>query len=160
VRTGVFSVRLGDKVHRVAIAPGGDARVDNQAALSLSAEGEHVFAVDDGGRVRRVFVVCSGERRQVFVHGEIYELTAGVDAEGRRTAARSGSDHLAAPMPARVAAILVEAGQRVRKGEVLLKLEAMKMELAVRAPREGMVKSIGCRVGELVQAGVCLLDLA
>ena len=43
------------------------------------------------------------------------------------------------PMPARVTAILVEPGQAVRKGDVLVKLEAMKMELAVRAPRDGTV---------------------
>ena len=63
-------------------------------------------------------------------------------------------------MPAKVTAVLVEAGQHVHKGDVLITLEAMKMELAVRAPRDGAVKSIACRVGELVQPGVGLLELA
>jgi biotin carboxyl carrier protein len=59
-----------------------------------------------------------------------------------------------------VTAIGVEPGGRVRKGDVLVKLEAMKMEMAVRAPRDGTVTSIACRVGELVQPGVPLLELA
>ena len=128
--------------------------------MALSAEGEHVVVVDDGEQSRRVFVAGSGERRHVFVDGEVYELTVGAEGAGGRRAGRAGSDLLEAPMPARVTAILVEAGRQVRKGEVLLKLEAMKMELAVRAPRDGVVKSIGCRTGELVQPGVGLLELA
>jgi 3-methylcrotonyl-CoA carboxylase alpha subunit len=156
----VFSVQLGDKAHRVTIASGGDARVDDGGALSLSAEGEHVLAVHDGDRSRRVFVSGSGDRRQVFVDGEVYELTVGAESAGRRRSGRSGSDLLDAPMPARVTAIIVAVGQQVRKGDVLLTLEAMKMELAVRAPRDGVVKSIACRAGELVQPGVGLLELA
>jgi 3-methylcrotonyl-CoA carboxylase alpha subunit len=93
------------------------------------------------------------------VDGEIYDVTVGAEIAGRRRAGRADSDHLAAPMPARVTAVLVEAGQHVRKGDVLIKLEAMKMELAVRAPRDGAVKRVACRVGELVQPGVGLLDL-
>jgi 3-methylcrotonyl-CoA carboxylase alpha subunit len=159
VRTGSFSVRLGDKVHRVTITSAGEARIDDGEALSLAAEGEQVTAVRDGVRARRVFVAGAGERRQVFVDGEVYELTVGADAATRR-AGRSFSDLLAAPMPARVTAIVVEVGQEVRKGDVLLKLEAMKMELAVRAPRDGVVKNIACRAGELVQPGVGLMELA
>jgi 3-methylcrotonyl-CoA carboxylase alpha subunit len=160
VRSGTFTVRLGDQAYRVTITASGEARVDDGAPLMTRAGGERVFLVSDGERTRTVFVAGSDERRQVFVDGEVYELTVGDEAAGRRRAARSGSDLLDAPMPAKVAAILVEPGQRVRKGDVLLKLEAMKMELAVRAPREGTVTSIACRVGELVQAGVGLLELA
>jgi biotin carboxyl carrier protein len=67
---------------------------------------------------------------------------------------------IAAPMPAKVSAILFEPGQLVSKGDVLLKLEAMKMELPVRAPRDGAVKTVSCKVGELVQPGVALMELA
>jgi biotin carboxyl carrier protein len=160
VKTGIFSVRLGEKTHRVTITPGGEARVDEGGVLSLAAEGEHVVVVSDCGRARRVFVAGSGERRQVFVDGEVYELTVGAESSGRRRQARPSSDLVAAPMPARVTAILVEAGQQVHKGDVLLKLEAMKMELAVRAPRDGVVRSIACKDGELVQPGVGLMEIA
>jgi biotin carboxyl carrier protein len=62
-------------------------------------------------------------------------------------------------MPATVVKVLVEPGARVVKGDTLLVLEAMKMELPVRAPRDGVVKSVACRQGELVQPGVNLLEL-
>ena len=62
-------------------------------------------------------------------------------------------------MPATVLAIAVQPGQRVAAGDVLLRLEAMKMELPVRAPRDATVIAVKCREGELVQPGVPLLEL-
>jgi biotin carboxyl carrier protein len=153
-------VRLWDTVHRVTITAGGEARVDDGAPLQVSAEGEHMVVVREGDKTRRLVVSAAGDRRQVFVDGEIYNVTVGAESAGRRRAGRADSDHLAAPMPAKVTAVLVEAGQQVRKGDALITLEAMKMELAVRAPRDGTITSIACRVGELVQAGVGLLELA
>jgi biotin carboxyl carrier protein len=67
---------------------------------------------------------------------------------------------LAAPMPATVASIQVTAGQIVETGDLLVVLEAMKMELPIRAPRRGRVVAVACRRGELVQPGVPLVELA
>jgi 3-methylcrotonyl-CoA carboxylase alpha subunit len=62
-------------------------------------------------------------------------------------------------MPATVVSIAVTPGQTVTAGETLVVLEAMKMELAIKAPRDGRVARIACTTGELVQPGVPLVDL-
>ena len=62
-------------------------------------------------------------------------------------------------MPATVLAVAVRPGQKVSAGDVLIRLEAMKMELPVRSPRDATVVAIKCREGELVQPGVPLLEL-
>lgn len=62
-------------------------------------------------------------------------------------------------LPGRVARILVEAGSRVRRGDVLLVVEAMKMEHEIRAPSEGVVRSVACAAGEPVEEGVTLVEL-
>jgi biotin carboxyl carrier protein len=59
-----------------------------------------------------------------------------------------------------VIAIEVAMGQPVRAGDVLLTLEAMKMELPIRSPRDGVVAAIRCAPGELVQPGLPLVELA
>jgi 3-methylcrotonyl-CoA carboxylase alpha subunit len=159
VRIGTFIVRLGETAHRVVAAANGEVRLDDGTSLQVSANGPGTYLVDDGKRVREVFVAGNGEGRQVFVDGEVYDLSADEEARARRRAGRAAAELLSAPMPARVTAIVVEVGQAVRKGDVLVKLEAMKMELAVRAPREGTVSRIACRVGELVQPAVGLLEL-
>jgi 3-methylcrotonyl-CoA carboxylase alpha subunit len=62
-------------------------------------------------------------------------------------------------MPATVVAINVAPGQEVAAGDLLVMLEAMKMELPIRAPRPGRVKALACREGELVQPGMLLVQL-
>jgi 3-methylcrotonyl-CoA carboxylase alpha subunit len=62
-------------------------------------------------------------------------------------------------MPARVIRILIQPGATVKKGDTLVMLEAMKMELPIRAPADGKVAAVHCRDGELVQADAVLLDL-
>ena len=62
-------------------------------------------------------------------------------------------------MPATVVASRSAPGQTVAKDSLLVMLEAMKMELPIRAPRDGRVTAIHCRAGEIVQPGVPLLEI-
>ena len=77
----------------------------------------------------------------------------------KRSVADDGAEMLTAPMPGTVIKINVTPGDAVKKGDVLMLLEAMKMELPVRAPHDGTVRTIGCREGELVEAETVLLEL-
>jgi acetyl-CoA carboxylase biotin carboxylase subunit len=65
-----------------------------------------------------------------------------------------------APMPATVVAIKTATGETVNEGDTVIVLEAMKMELPIKAPRSGVVKAIHCAKGDLVQPGVILLEIA
>jgi acetyl/propionyl-CoA carboxylase alpha subunit len=67
---------------------------------------------------------------------------------------------LAASTPATVTAVKVAAGDHVAAGDTMVVLEAMKMEIPLRAPRAGRVARVGCAVGEQVQPGVALVELA
>ena len=82
------------------------------------------------------------------------------EADRGRPRRRTASHELTAPMPATVTRLLVEPNTPVKAGDVLVMLEAMKMELAIRAPQQGTVGAIHCKVGDLVQPGVALLDFA
>jgi biotin carboxyl carrier protein len=72
---------------------------------------------------------------------------------------RSTSHDMSAPMPATVVKVVVEPNAHVSKGDTILILEAMKMELPVRAARDGVVRKILCREGDLVQPGVNLVEI-
>jgi biotin carboxyl carrier protein len=87
-------------------------------------------------------------------------LRTGSEQVSRSRAGQSGAaGALAAPMPATVIRILVKPGVVVRKGETLILLEAMKMELPLRSPQDGTVRAVRCQEGELVQPGRVLVDL-
>ena len=62
-------------------------------------------------------------------------------------------------MPGRVAAVRVSAGQRVARGEELLVVEAMKMENALRAPRDGVVRAVHVSAGDAVAPGRPLVEI-
>jgi acetyl/propionyl-CoA carboxylase alpha subunit len=110
----------------------------------------------DHGRPHVAWAAISGDTRWVFIDGEVFVFTSGRPSR-RRSASAQGS--LTAPMPATVRQVAVGPGARVRQGDVLLVLEAMKMELPVRAPGDGTVTIVKCRQGELVQAGQDLIEL-
>ena len=70
-----------------------------------------------------------------------------------------GPDNIASTMPATVSQVSVTVGQEVSRGETLVMLEAMKMEIPLRAPRDARVAAIHCAEGDTVEPGVTLVDL-
>lgn len=111
--------------------------------------------VRDGDRVEQIFAVTSGGTTWVFHDGTVHEIAT--EGAARRGAHAHGS--LTAPMPATVLEIKVSAGDLVKRGDILVVLEAMKMELPVRAPGDSRVTAIHCRPGDLVQPESVLIDL-
>lgn len=71
----------------------------------------------------------------------------------------AGSVKISAPMPGKIIAHKVNPGQAVKKGEVILILEAMKMENEIVSPQDGTVASINVAVGQSVEAGDLLATL-
>lgn len=80
-------------------------------------------------------------------------------ASSRPRAKHSDADALRPPMSATVIRIHVAVGATVAEGDPLIVLEAMKMEMPIRAPRAGIVTAVHCREGELVTPATVLLDL-
>jgi pyruvate carboxylase len=68
-------------------------------------------------------------------------------------------DHIVAPMPGKISAVPIRAGQAVAAGERLLSIEAMKMETAVYSPRDGAVGELLVAPGTVVEARDLLVVL-
>ena len=134
-----FTVRAADGDHTVRI------------------EGHHVRV--DGVTVSvpsRAYAVADGDTSWVFLDGVVYEFE--IIRQGRR---RPSSSHgsLTAPMPATVIRINAPSGSVVKRGDTLLVLEAMKMELPIKATADGTVTAVHCAVGDLVQPGISLIEI-
>ncbi len=74
-------------------------------------------------------------------------------------AGAQGSVSVTAPMPGKILAVKASAGQAVKKGDVIMVLEAMKMENDIVAPQDGTVASINAAAGDSVEAGATLATL-
>jgi pyruvate carboxylase len=111
--------------------------------------------VDEHG-LRTVFFELNGQPRSVRVE----DRASGIDRKpANRVAEAANPAHLGAPMPGIVSRIAVKPGQAVKKGEALLSIEAMKMETAVTAERNGTVAEIVVAIGAQVQAKDLLVVL-
>ncbi len=85
---------------------------------------------------------------------------ASAGSPSRRRSSVDGAQSLTAPMPATVVKVLVKPGDRVAKGDTVVLLEAMKMELPLRAAADATVKAVHCREGDLVQPDAVLVEMA
>jgi 3-methylcrotonyl-CoA carboxylase alpha subunit len=155
------NARVGSEIRAVDLRADGVAVVTSEShsgTFSLRYLGHGRFRVAAGDRTLLAHAVDDGETRWVFVDGEVIRLE--LEAPGtRRRRAGGGHESLSAPMPATVVRVLVAPGDRVAKGAPLVVLEAMKMELPLRAPHDAIVETVRCAEGELVQPGVSLIDL-
>jgi len=111
--------------------------------------------VEVGGRRWRGRVTRSGAR--LWLQTPRGDVELAIVPRFEPPGAHGPSGGLVAPMPGKVTQLRVEVGQRVRKGETLLVLEAMKMEHPMRAPEDGVVRELRVALGEQVENGALLL---
>jgi len=155
-----FIVRQGEVATPVEVLADGRVRVGGQdGVFTVTALGSGEYVVSGGGATWRVAVAGPPDARWVGCEG--VSACVDVQPEGlpREMRARGVAGGLSAPMPGTVIDVAVGVGQQVRAGDLLLTLEAMKMELPIRAPRDGTVSAVRCAPGELVQPGQLLVEI-
>ena len=105
------------------------------------------------------------KKYKVTVNGIVYEVevedisgaqTAVPAAPAVQTAAPAGATQITAPMPGTILSVNVSAGSAVKAGDVLMILEAMKMENEILAPCDGTVASVQTSKGASVESGTLL----
>ena len=114
------------------------------------------FRVDNGERALIADVVRDGSTSWIWLDGHLFEI---VPASTSRARVSHDDDALIPQMSAKVIRVLVTEGQAVAAGDTLVVLEAMKMEMPIKAPRAGVVKKLNCAEGDLVQPGTPVVDL-
>jgi 3-methylcrotonyl-CoA carboxylase alpha subunit len=126
--------------------------------LALAARGDGVHEVTLAGQRHRLTVYAAGERFSVFGSAGSATLRE-IDPIAHAADPAAGGGRLTAPMPGKVVAFLVKAGDAVTQGQALAVIEAMKMEHTITAPRDGAVAELLYAVGDPVAEGGELLRL-
>lgn len=115
-------------------------------AVTRLAPGAYRVEID--GRADIVYVAEDGTHRWAWCRGQLFlesDRSPGTSASRREVL-----ESVIAPMPAHVLKINVRRGDAVSKGDVVVVLEAMKMELPLRAGADGVVKAVHCAEGAMV----------
>lgn len=111
--------------------------------------------VADNGERKRYRTLLSAQ----MMSYETHDITLSGQSQSRRKKSAAHAGGLISPMPGKVFKVLVQAGDLVEAGTVLMILEAMKMEHSIKAPHAGVVSDIFFKEGELVDGGVELATL-
>ncbi len=137
-----YIATIGDKTVSVEIVHAENGKLD------LLIDGNHVIA----------YVSSDGAKRWATINGQTFLLTR---SSGTRRSGAGGehASELAAPMPGQVRSVNVSEGEAVSKGQTLLVLEAMKMEIRIQAPRDGVVKELLVKVGQTVEREQILVKM-
>ncbi len=119
------------------------------------------YRVEHDGRSDIVYLAGPARDRWAFWNGRVFRYTE-ANPPGRSVARprAHAAQALTAPMPATVVKVSVAPGSTVKKGDTVIVLEAMKMELPIRAPADATVIAVHCCEGDLVQPDTTLLELA
>ena len=130
-----------------------------------SVSGQPVYSLIVDGKSHESYVQQGDDNWQVLLRGRLYPVIVEDEREKRLRAAagggvaESGEFHLKAPMPGLVVTIPVTEGQDVKKGQVLLILESMKMQNELKSPRAGTIGRIRVKSGESVEQKQTLLSI-
>jgi biotin carboxyl carrier protein len=148
--------------------------------IEIHSSGDETIAADSGREIRftlrdlgndqielrlpertiRLYAVADGETRWIAYGGRTYELTHTIAARARRPGGgEAAGGVLRAPMPGQVRSVEVGVGDAVTKGQTLLLLEAMKMEIRIQAPHDGTVAALPVAAGEQVEREQVLVEI-
>jgi 3-methylcrotonyl-CoA carboxylase alpha subunit len=142
-------------------------RLDDTILIQRDGVTEAIVARREGAQVRLQIngasfiatVLPDKARVTVIVQGETYVFEV-VDRLSPPASAVAGAGRIVAPIPGRIAAVLVASGATVARGQALVVLEAMKMEITLSAASDGVVAVVRCSVGEMVEEGRELVEVA
>ena len=111
------------------------------------------------GRARRFSVLEQGNRVVVHDGNQRLGLEPVAMYRHEQAAASGGTDRITAPMPGRVVVVRATAGDKVEAGQEVMVIEAMKMELSLKAPRAGTIAEVRAAAGDFVEADAVLVTL-
>ena len=140
----------GAREHIARVSGAGPYFIGGHRAARDASEA-HAWTLDGAPAA----AALDGSRIWVGLAGNSYELDA---APPRRAIESALASDVAAPMPGVIIGAQARADQRVRRGDLLFVVEAMKMELRVEAPADGMVKRVLATVGQQVERGQRLAE--
>lgn len=160
-----FSFEGNSQTFPIELTPGGSS-TSYRAMIGENAVEVEILQAKDGkldliidGKRVTAYVSSENAKRWVTVHGQTFVLTK---------PAAGGRDHghghhqaggLTAPMPGQVRAVNVSEGESVTKGQTLLVLEAMKMEIRIQAPGDGKVMKLLVKQGQTVEREQILVEI-
>ena len=154
----IFSIDLAERDGLITVS---SINVDGEntdlpEVIISNLDGRSRVSVDLNGNLEFAHVAKVRDKWWIHYNGDIFTIS---ELERGAKSSDKAEGGLSAPMPGTVLDVMVREGQRVREGQPLMTIEAMKMEHRILAPKAGEVISINFNQGERVDMGSVLVEL-
>ena len=160
-----YLTTIGDRIYTIDVNQDGEVVIDGQRrALDLRpVDDAGLFSMLLDNRSLEVLIEEDEGEYRALINGVLYHVR--VDDERAKRLAEaagafaptSGEVNIKSPMPGLIVAVVVNEGDVVKKGQVVVVLESMKMENELKAPRDGTVSSVKVQPRETVEQNQVLL---
>ena len=144
---------LSTKTFFYGMEPGEEITAEIDPGKTLEIRCQAVGETDDKGEVK-VFFELNGQPRVIRVPNRLVKSTTAA----RPKAEDGNANHVGAPMPGVVASVAAQAGKEVKEGDLLLTIEAMKMETGIHAERDAMIKAVHVQPAGQIDAKDLLVE--
>jgi pyruvate carboxylase len=145
---------LPTKTFFYGMEPGEEISAEIDPGKTLEIRLQALGETDENGEVK-VFFELNGQPRTIRVPNRLVKSST----QARPKAEDGNHNHVGAPMPGVVASVAVAAGQQVKEGDLLLTIEAMKMETGIHAERDAVVTALHVQAGGQIDAKDLLVEL-
>ncbi|WP_298563988.1 pyruvate carboxylase [uncultured Aliiroseovarius sp.] len=145
---------LPTKTFFYGMEPGEEVSVEIDPGKTLEIRLQALGETDENGEVK-VFFELNGQPRTIRVPNRLVKSST----QARPKVEDGNHNHIGAPMPGVVASVAVAAGQQVKEGDLLLTIEAMKMETGIHAERDAVVTALHVQAGGQIDAKDLLIEL-
>ncbi|HQU68411.1 MAG TPA: pyruvate carboxylase [Albidovulum sp.] len=144
---------LPTKIFFYGMEPGEEFSAEIDPGKTLEIRLQAVGETGEDGDVK-VFFELNGQPRVIRVPNRLVKA----QTRQRPKAAEGNPNHIGAPMPGSIASVVVAAGQKVNAGDLMLTIEAMKMETGIHADRAALVKAVHVQPGSQIDAKDLLIE--
>ncbi len=149
---------MGSDVFFHGLYEGETAEIELQEGKTFIVQLSEIGKVDSEGNRRVVFEI-NGNRREIKIKDKSSLMAQNITSSNTKMADSSNKKHIGASIPGTVIKVLVSKGDKIKEGDSLIVIEAMKMETNVVASSSGAVESLLVKEGEQVKSGQLLLEL-
>ena len=116
------------------------------------------FSLNIDGRWIKCNIAADGNQRHIFINGDVYRFNK-MEAGSRPASFDTLPSDITSPISGRVTAVGAADGDTVKAGQVIITIEAMKMEYQIKAPYDGRVNAVKFKVGDQVDIGQMLVQM-
>lgn len=149
-----FNYEYNNRIYKIKAEKAKDAYVITYDGTTYTVHATEIkpghLRIQIGDTVIKAVISEGNESKFIFINGDVFNIKRAILKHKRA----DREDELLSPISGRVVKVEVKEGDKIRKGDIIMVIEAMKMEYLIKAPYDGVIKKIYFKENDQIDMGV------